>query len=474
MLQTIEDEYVVFSVSHIFVILGFLLAFILIVNILNDRHTPSGMSAWILLIVFLPYIGVPLYLIFHGRKLRQVIDTKDTLKLIATDISAPEGAHLLDKLVRSYQIPGACRNNSITYITSAEDTFSTLLRLITDAKYSINITTYVFKADEVGKVIIKILTERAEEGVQVKLLIDRFGSLMLRRGVFDDLISVGGAVELFMPLVRLPIRGRTNLRNHRKMAIFDGKIVWTGGANIAKEYMGPTPCVKRWTDLSFVLKGPAVELYNDIFRSDWKFASRDHIQYEPESFKQRQQDVIEEDGQQLVQVVPSGPDVVGDPLYHVVISAVFAARSKIAIVSPYFVPDALLMEALIIAVRRGVDITILIPRRSNHLIADIARITYLLDLAELGVTILCFDSGMLHAKAMMIDDDVAIVGSANIDPRSMLLNFEVATIIYKSSSIQTLDQWIQSIKSRSRELNTDINSVLLFVSNVARLIAPVL
>ncbi len=465
--------YLFLAEGHIFVIAGFLLAVLLVINILRQKGTPSGMSAWILIIIFAPYIGVPLYLIFHGRKLRRIIDTKKTAQLLEAHYSSVANTHPIDLMLRGYDIPGACGDNQIDFLTTGDETYHRLVELISKAKYSIYIATYVFKNDKVGRALIKLLVERAEAGIEVKILVDRFGSWALRFWTMRPIIKSGGAVELFMPMIRMPFRGRTNLRNHRKIAVFDGETVWTGGANLAAEYLGPGEDPKQWVELSYIIQGPAVEIYLEIFRSDWEFATLKHDQFEPRSFQQRQQ-LFPKVRQNILQVVPSGPDVAGDPLYHALLAATFYAQKKLWIMTPYFIPDELLLTALSMAARRKIDITIIVPKRSNHLLADFARTTYLVELAKLGVNVLCLEGRMLHAKALLMDDQLTIVGSANIDARSLLLNFEVATISYDQQSIATLDHWMQSIAQKCVHYETHLNPLYLFISNSTRLIAPVL
>ena len=220
-----------------------------------------------------------------------------------------------------------------------------------------------------------------------------------------------------------PFRGRTNLRNHRKAVIADGSRVWAGGANIAAEYIGPTHDPLRWRDLSFLLEGPATRHYRNIFLSDWQFATRQNpLPSDEADFKAPE--II---GHAAVQVVPSGPDVNRDPLYSAMISAVFQARKYIRIVTPYFVPDETLVQALHMAVHRGVKLQILVPGKSNHWLADMARGPYLRDLQAAGGSILLYPYGMLHGKAMLVDDTLAVIGSANFDMRSLFLNYRITS-----------------------------------------------
>jgi len=204
------------------------------------------------------------------------------------------------------------------------------------------------------------------------------------------LIAAGAKVAFFMPMLHLPFRGRTNLRNHRKIVVVDGRHALTGGMNLAEDYMGPTPDPKRWRDFSLVISGPAVTDLVDLFHSDWKFATGEDIRKEDGlPFH------IEPKGS-IAQVVASGPDVSGDPLYESLVSVAFAAQWRIWVVTPYFVPDETLVRALELAARRGVDVRVVVPARSNHLMADLARVSYLRQVQKAGGEVLMYEPGMVR------------------------------------------------------------------------------
>ncbi len=445
---------------------GFVCAALLLVHVIRQRHTPAGTSAWLLLIILLPYIGVPLYLLFGGRKLQRIIRTKSAIHLVEEHVVPPEQCHRIDRMLRRYGIPGATEGNTVRLCTDAVTAYSQLINLINESKHHIHIATYVLANDLVGKEIIELLAKRAAEGVEVRVLLDRFGSFMLRRKTLVPLLEAGGQVESFMPMLRMPFTGRTNLRNHRKIAIFDSIKVWAGGANIGKEYIGKQTTTDQWKDISFVIEGPSVRLYSEIFRSDWGFASGKKL-----SDSYSRSPAVENGG--AVQIVPSGPDIEGDPLYHAILSAAFTAQSSLWIVTPYFVPEVVLIQALIIAARNGVDVTVIIPHRSNHLLADLARGTYLRELKQNGIRVL-FHPVMLHAKAVLMDQELAIVGSANIDIRSLLYNFEVGAFLYDKATIVRIKEWLEVIAEESNEPTLKAGVLRDTIESLVRLLSPVL
>jgi len=247
--------------------------------------------------------------------------------------------------------------------------------------------------------------------------------------------------------------------------IADERRVLAGGANIALEYMGPDTYPGRWHDLTFTLEGPAARHYVDIFRSDWAFASGEQLVpgIAPEAGF---------DSDAIVQVVPSGPDVRGDPLYDALLTSVFEARKRIYVVTPYFIPDDALCRAFILAAHRGVDVRILVPEHSNHRLADVAGRSYLREIQTEGGKVLLYQKGMLHAKAILCDDSLAILGSANIDMRSLLLNYESAIVVYSKKEIHRIAHWIDSLMQTSREGVGDAGPMGGIGEGLARLLAP--
>jgi cardiolipin synthase len=285
------------------------------------------------------------------------------------------------------------------------------------------------------------------------------------------LIDAGGEVSHFMPVFHAPFRGRANLRNHRKLVVVDGRIALTGGMNLAWPYIGPAEAKDLWLDLSVVVEGPAVFELEALFASDWQFATGtdpggNALPPPPH----------EGDGAKssVVQVVASGPDVAGDPLYESLLALIFSARSRIWIVTPYFVPDEMLARALGLAARRGVDVRVIVPEHSNHLSADLARASYLRDLHNAGGRVLLYMPVMLHAKAVVFDDQLAVIGSANMDMRSLFLNFEVALFVASPGRVKEVADWALGLMADStRELPAP-GWPRELAENVVRLLSPLL
>jgi cardiolipin synthase len=316
--------------------------------------------------------------------------------------------------------------------------YAGLKQLIGQAQRTLYVQTFIFSRDEVAQEILARLTDKASQGVQVCLLVDGLGSLKTRRAFFQPLVRAGGAVAVFKPVVHVPFRGMTNLRNHRKIAVADGCLALAGGMNITAEDMYPHMRPNSWQDLSAIVEGPAARDLENTFRADWRFATGQTIgpgSHDPPPAL----------GESIVQVVPSGPDVPEDPLYCATITAAYRAQRRLWMVTPYFVPDDALAQALLIACRRGVDVRVIVPEKSNHRFSDLAGASFLRDIEAAGGSVLLYTAGMVHAKVMVADDDLAMVGSANLDMRSLFLNYEVMLLCYRREEVAAVAGWIEGL-----------------------------
>ncbi|WP_422930198.1 phospholipase D-like domain-containing protein [Singulisphaera sp. PoT] len=448
--------------------LGFLLALVLLARMLRTQRSPSSTIAWLLIILLLPYVGVPLYLMFGGRKMRIRAGRKEPVYHFRRISRETSGIGPAERVLQSYGVPPATPGNRIQALTSGEEAYRHLINLIDNAKTSIHITTYVLGMDDVAQAIITRLAGRAREGVEVRLLLDSVGSWRLRRYFLAPLYESKAEVAFFMPVLHTPFRGRANLRNHRKIVVVDGREALTGGMNLAEEYMGPTPNPKRWRDFSLAISGPAVADLAELFRSDWKFTTGKSVTIDATPAPPIEGETT------VAQVVASGPDVAGDPLFESLVSLMFTATSRIWVVTPYFVPDETLAKALDLAARRGVDVRLIMPEHSNHLMADLARASYIRELHSSGGHVMLFEPVMLHAKVVLIDNHVAIVGSANMDMRSLFLNYEVALFLTSRGDIEETTAWVESIMAESHTELPVGGRFRALAEDVVRLLSPLL
>ncbi len=477
-------------VPHIFSILGFLLAVVLLSRIVRERRPPASTMAWLLSILLVPYIGVPLYLLIGGRKHRRLAARKETLYTLPLghDVVA---AHAIERILLAGGVPRTSTGDQLQLIDSGEVAFQHILAMFQGAQHSIDVSTFILGGDAAGELLLDALAERAAAGVKVRLLLDGLFYFRPRREHLLRYTRAGGRLAVFMPLLRLPLRGPANLRNHRKIIVVDGVRAVMGGMNLADEYMGPLPRADRWTDVALVLEGPAVAYIHNVFRSDWAFASHESAppQVDETPLLAAQVDGVGDTSDAAVlathcrsqaassaqvQVVASGPDVPGDTYYDAILTALFQARERIWVATPYFIPDEAITRGLVLAARRGVDVMLVVPERSNHLSADIAGGSYLRQIEQAGGRVRPFTSGMMHAKVTLIDHELAVVGSANLDIRSLFLDYEISVFIYTRPEILHFERWFNGLLQHCNDRLEEPGTVRALAEDLGRLLAPLM
>lgn len=432
-----------FLLANLSLIVGLLCASVILRRVSNERRTPSNTFAWLLLVLFLPFLGVPLYLLFGGRKSRRMARIKAEVSRQALRIARQPSGHPAPRgniFAPDRSLSGA-EGNHCELLPDGAATFERLCHEIDQATHTIHIATYILGNDRSGQEIVERLTQRAKDGIQVRLLLDSLGSWNRTRLARIKLRAAGGQVAMFIPVLPLQPSASANLRNHRKMAIFDHFRAITGGQNMDDRFLGNWPDPDRFIDFSVVTQGPAVAELTRTFIADWCFAARES----PEQHRECLQYVLEEAGNSTIEVITSGPDVPEDPLWESIVRIAQEFRQELTIVTPYFIPDEVLLQSLIIKAHTGRRIRILLPLRSNQRLADIARLRSLALLHQAGVEIRFYQPGMLHAKLVIADGLVALTGSANIDMRSLFVNFEIALTHYTRRDIELLSEWIAQI-----------------------------
>jgi cardiolipin synthase len=417
---------------HSLVVLASVLVYVLTTRVERERRPPAIAIAWVLGMIALPYLALPMYLLFGRRKMPR--------RRIRWSGVRTASQHWAEQLIESFGLPGAAPASTQMHQDGRESA-AALFMLIDGAKSSLDVCTYILGNDVFGRDAMHRLMACARQGVQVRLLIDGVGAMQLPRACFKQMQSAGIATAIFSPLFARKTPGPRNLRNHRKMVIADGNRLWSGGRNIAAEYFSGDDRVRPWRDLTFDLRGAPARAAAAQFEADWIAAGG----------KPASADSSETAAAGLVtpargraQFLPSGPDQTEDTVHALLIDACFQARERMLAVSPYFVPDVSLETAMRLAARRGVQIDLCIPRVSNHPLADFVRNRSLRALSQAGVNIHLLPY-MNHAKAVVFDESLALTGSVNLDSRSLLLNYECAMVFYDPAQINWLASWIQSL-----------------------------
>ncbi|WP_051145121.1 cardiolipin synthase [Thiomicrorhabdus sp. Kp2] len=446
-----------------------------VLHILYQRRSPQNLMAWLLTLLLLPFIGLLLYIVLGSRK----FFTKRKKPILSIQPSFKEppqsdlGASINNILVANH-LPSSSQNNHIETFENATEAFERFMLTLESTQSSIYLQTYIFELDQTGNAILQALINKAKQGVEVCLLMDAIGSFELYRKQkkLKPLVDAGGQYAFFQPLLKSPFNSQLNLRNHRKIYLFDEKTLFTGGMNLSSDYLGSknTPHT-YWKDLLQKIEGPAVLHYQNIFNEDWKYTTNQNIRH-LQNIQPLEQTARK--GGDSIQVIPSGPDIETDVLFECLLHSLFAAKERIEIVSPYFIPDSSLMNALLIAIKRGVKVTLTTPYKSDHIIFDLGRSSYMRELNENGGKVFLDGSTMLHAKLILIDDECAIIGSANLDYRSMFINHEVVNFIYSKTVIQQMKNWLNKIQTSATVYHSSQKRRRRLLENLTRIFAPIL
>ena len=442
--------------EHVAFVAAGLLTYLVVTRVRRQRRHPYAALAWVMGIAAFPYLGLPLFLVFGTRKVVRPATPRQPAPAGPWAALAPLWA---TRLLAALGVAGARPQAVVRFESDGEAALAQLQRVIGSARHTLDLCTYVLGDDEVGAAVAAALADRARAGVRVRLLIDSIGSLKSARSHDAMLKNAGVRTRLFMPALGRPGRGRVNLRNHRKLLIADGAVVWSGGRNLANEYFIGRVGEPPWLDLSFAAEGALAAQAQALFDGDWRIArgARQALRLGYAERFARQQ-ALEQPSDaadyaaapstdatftSLAQWVPSGPDFHEDVLHALLVSAAFHAEERLLLATPYYVPDEAVQEALVLAAKRGLQITLLLPRRSNHRLADWARGRAVRELIEAGVDVRLLPA-MLHAKAVVVDDALALCGSANLDSRSLFINYEAMAAFYGRAEIDWLADWINA------------------------------
>ncbi|WP_307477567.1 cardiolipin synthase [Cytobacillus purgationiresistens] len=482
------DYYSIF-IGLIF-ILNILLA---LVVIFLERRDAASTWAWLLVLFFIPLLGFIIYLLFglNFPKKSKMFQWEDRKKIgidemLSLQISALHNRNLPMEndeakanhdLIHMHLVHNDAvltQDNSMQIFKDGQDKFNALFKDIEEAKDHIHLQYYIFKRDNLGKRLVELLNKKAREGVKVRVLYDDLGSRSMTKRFFKKLREAGGEVEAFFPSRFHFINLRLNFRNHRKLAIIDGKLGYVGGFNIGDEYLGLNKKFGYWRDTHLRIEGSAVYAIQTRFILDWNQAShRNDIHYVPEHYPP-----IQTDGHIPIQVVTSGPDNELEHIKNGYIKMISSAKESILIQTPYFIPDASLLDALRIAALSSVEVKIMIPNKPDHMFVYWATYSYIGELLKTGAKVFIYDNGFIHAKSIVIDEKISSVGTANIDVRSFRLNFEVNAFIYDEKISNSLAADFYNDLKVSRPLTLEEYNHrslwIRFKESISRLLSPIL
>jgi cardiolipin synthetase len=448
-----------------------------------DNRQPAKTMAWMLVLMFIPFLGIILYIFFgqNTRKERKIwqqsldqLTKRSMLEFVEQkDFNIPEEYRTISNLFMNQNLALPFKNNEVEIYTSGYDFFPSLLMEIGKAEHHIHIDTFIISDDPLGRIIADALIDKAKQGVEVRLIYDDVGSWRTPNSFFTRMRNEGIEVYAFMP-VRFPaFTSRVNYRNHRKICVIDGEVGFIGGMNIARRYVQGTP-KQSWRDTHVKLTGAAVYGLQRAFLVDWYFVSKVFIterSYYPE--------IIIGQNNSLVQVVTSSPTSLWPEIEQGYVRILTNAKHYVYMETPYFLPTDPILFAMRVAALSGVDVRLMIPYETDTKVVEWASRSYVIEASKAGVKILLYRKGFNHSKLLVSDDAMATIGSTNVDFRSFENDFEANAFFYdKKIALQVKEVFLADQKD-----SIDLDDVRRFIKkpflqrlweSFVRLLSPLL
>ncbi len=470
-------------VHWLFLVVYSIIIIITMVRVLMDNRQPAKTMAWMLVLMFIPFLGIILYIFFgqNTRKERKIwqqsldqLTKRSMLEFVEQkDFNIPEEYRTISNLFMNQNLALPFKNNEVEIYTSGYDFFPSLLMEIGKAEHHIHIDTFIISDDPLGRIIADALIDKAKQGVEVRLIYDDVGSWRTPNSFFMRMRNEGIEVYAFMP-VRFPaFTSRVNYRNHRKICVIDGEVGFIGGMNIARRYIQGTP-KQSWRDTHVKLTGAAVYGLQRAFLVDWYFVSKLLIterSYYPE--------IIIGQNNSLVQVVTSSPTSLWPEIEQGYVRILTNAKHYVYMETPYFLPTDPILFAMRVAALSGVDVRLMIPYETDTKVVEWASRSYVIEASKAGVKILLYRKGFNHSKLLVSDDAMATIGSTNVDFRSFENDFEANAFFYdKKIALQVKEVFLADQKD-----SIDLDDVRRFIKkpflqrlweSFVRLLSPLL
>ena len=450
-------------VHWLFLVVYSIIIIITMVRVLMDNRQPAKTMAWMLVLMFIPFLGIILYIFFgqNTRKERKIwqqsldqLTKRSMLEFVEQkDFNIPEEYRTISNLFMNQNLALPFKNNEVEIYTSGYDFFPSLLMEIGKAEHHIHIDTFIISDDPLGKLIADALIDKARQGIEVRLIYDDVGSWRTPNSFFTRMRNEGIEVYAFMP-VRFPaFTSRVNYRNHRKICVIDGEVGFIGGMNIARRYVQGTP-KQSWRDTHVKLTGAAVYGLQRAFLVDWYFVSKVLIterSYYPE--------IIIGQNNSLVQVVTSSPTSLWPEIEQGYVRILTNAKHYVYMETPYFLPTDPILFAMRVAALSGVDVRLMIPYETDTKVVEWASRSYVIEASRAGVKILLYRKGFNHSKLLVSDDAMATIGSTNVDFRSFENDFEANAFFYdKKIALQVKEVFLADQKD-----SIDLDDVRRFI-----------
>lgn len=465
-------------------------------RIIYDTRSTIKTLAYLMLTVFFPVVGMVIYFCigtnYRKRKLysKKIIKDVNIQRRIGQQLyleskrswgTVPEEMARFQKLARLLLKDGQSLlsgRNQVDILFNGEEKFPAVLQSLRDAQHHIHIEYYIFEDDLIGNQIKEVLIAKARAGVQVRLIYDDFGSRSIRNKLVPELQAAGVEAYPFYKILFIALANRLNYRNHRKIIIVDGCVAYTGGINVSDRYQNLAGDAHHvyWRDMHVKITGPGTYYLQYLFICDWNFCADQELEINPD--QKYFCDWDEEFGDAVVQIAASGPDSDNPTILYSLIQAIGMAEHEILITTPYFIPGESLLDALIVAAMSGVKVCLLVPGYSDSRVVAAAGRSYYAELLASGVEIYQYEKGFIHAKTLVIDQQLSMIGTANMDNRSFELNFEVNTVIYHQETAEKMTAvFYEDIRDSTRLNAADWSKRPFFKQlpeKVCRLFSPLL
>ncbi|GLX66014.1 cardiolipin synthase [Paenibacillus glycanilyticus] len=453
-----------------------------------ERRLPAKATAWVFISLAVPVLGFACYWmigrsrrVHAGRNIsREYEQAAERLSICAESVGELGQTGMLQRdqllgLLRVCSGRPVTLGNQVKVLTNGRETFASILEEMERASHHIHLDYYTIRDDEIGRKFLHVLTAKAKAGIEVRVLYDGIGSVHLSKRYVSELKQSGARVECFLPAGTALFKRLLNSRNHSKIAVIDGKVGFVGGINIGDEYLGKDKRLGFWRDTQLRLEGDAVYFLQELFMKDWELAAKERLPVNAGYMPEHDPD---EALQEPVLIVSSGPDRSGEPILETAFASVTAATTSISISTPYFIPDESLLAALGSAAKSGVDVRLIIPGIADTQLVLWATLSFVERMLAAGVRVYRYQKGFIHAKVMIVDDLLAIVGTANMDMRSFHSNFEQNAVLFDHGTISRLKQDFEQDLLDSRELDLESfrqrQAKEKAAEAAARLLAPLL
>ena len=445
-------------------------------------RSSRGAIAWGISLITFPWLAIPLYWILgknefkeYAEALQKAYSEKHNLvsqaygAILEHKAVLPDNLATIEKLVEKFTPLPFTTDNEIELLIDGQQTYPAMLQAIAKAQDYILLQSYIINSDRIGNEFKQALIERAKQGVKIYFLYDKIGSRKLSRGYLKSLQQHGINVCGFGSTRRKGNRFRINFRNHRKILIIDGRVAFMGGLNIGDEYLGKNPRFGAWRDTHLKLKGAAAQCLQSVFLGDWYWVTRTIPQVNWQ---------VTPKGDRTALILPTSPADELDNCNLFWLSLIERSQTRLWIASPYFVPNTSILNALKLAALRGVDVRIILPSRADHLSAYLCSFSFYQDLKDVGIKLYRYRAGFMHQKVILVDRDLAGIGTVNLDNRSIFLNFEVMTFAIEEEFIYSVEKMLQQDLSLSILVDLDRYQKqpvwFKLAARVSRLLAPIL